>query len=390
LPNSRFPLNVEGATSEVHFALVGPGRMDGDTYVAPGALATPAAATIVAAARGASGNVEIALAPWPHERDVFAVASYDDGIALHRAADGALLGVLALDGGVADVAQLGDAIVAPSTTEATLWTVDLRTGVPVAVADVPTGNEVAGFRGDAYVTNRDIDGDGALTRVHAGSVRRIRTGATAEGLAIDTARAIAYVANVNDPSIAEVDLTALQLVRRLPAPERAFSVALDAPGGRLYVVSNVPRSAAHPGGTVETVELASARIGAHSAPFRFPLGIVLDAPARRLFVTDEADGTVAVLDAGTLRPLRRPLRACAIAWRPAIDRALGRLYVPCAGKSVLAAFDLRTLRPLPGSPFPTGGYPLAVSFLRRPLSAVNQTPGDDGQAEEQAQQAEDR
>jgi len=357
---------VSGGAGATHFALIGPGRLDGTTYEAPARIAERATATVVAATPDGVGSVAIPLAPWPRQDDdLIAVATYDDGVAFHRATDGALLGVLALDGGVADVAQLGQSVVAPSTTAGVLWSIDLATGVPHAIDDVPAGNEVAGFRGDAYVTNRDVHGDGALTRVRDGSTLRIRTGVTAEGLAIDPATSVAYVANVNDASIAVIDVPGMRLTRRLSAPVRPFSVALDRASHRLDVVSNVPQTPTSPGGHVESLDLATGRVLAHSAAFRFPLGVALDARRRRLFVTDEADGTVAVLDARSLRPLRRPLPACAVPWRPTVDQASSRLYVPCARTSALAAYDLRTLAPLPGSPYATGGYPLAVSVLRR-------------------------
>lgn len=362
LPNSRFPINIRGATGPVHLALIGPGRLDGNTYVAPNvSVAQPV--TVLAADNDAAGRIDFSLAPWPRGVDLIAVACYDDGIALHRAGDFALLGVLALDGGVADVAELNGTLVAPSTTASVLWAVDLSTGEPRQIADVPTGNEVAAFGGDAFVTNRDIAGDGALTRVRDGVVTRVRTGVTAEGLAIDPARALAYVANVNDPSLAAIDVSSMRVVRRIAAPERAFALSIDHSAQRIDVVSNVPKTGGRPGGAVESIDLGSGHVVARSAALHFPVGIALDENRRRLFVTDEADANVAVLDARSLRPLHRPLRACRTPWRPLVDAARRRLYVPCAGANALAVFDLGTLQPVRGSPFPTGGYPLALAAV---------------------------
>ena len=337
------------------------------TYIAPYAINTPTRATILAATRDGAGSKELRLVPWPAQQNVFAVACYDDGVALHRASDGALLGVLALDGGTGDVAQVGDHLVAPSVTAPVLWEIVRSTGAYRAIDDVPTGNEVSGFRGAAYVTNRDIAGDGAFTRVRftpAGqTVDRVRTGITAEGLAIDARGGVAYVSNVNDASVAVVDLAAMRVTRRFEAPERAFGIAYDAALNRVDVVANIPRTPVRPGGFVASIDVSSGRTVARSKRFVFPLGVALDPVSRRAFVSDEATGTVAVLDTRTLRSVHRPLNACQVAWRPAIDLVRRRLYVPCARANAVAAFDLRTLARVPGSPFRTAGYPLGIATL---------------------------
>jgi hypothetical protein len=368
LPGARFSLQVTGV-AQPRYSLVGPGRLDGTTYVAPETLAAPASATILAATREAVGSVTLALVPWPRG-DLFAVATYDDGIALHRAADGALAGLLPLEGGVAAVARDGSTLLAPAAHAPLLWRVDVHGGIVTSVAGVPTGNEVGAYHGDAFVTNRDVDGAGALTRVRGNAVARVITGDTAEGLAIDDAHGVGYVTNVNSLDVAEVDLATLAVRRRMHVAERPFGIAFDAGNGRIDVVSNVPRSPTRDGGLV----LALGRDGhivARSAHMRFPLGIALDAPHRRLFVTDEADGIVAVLDARTLRPQHAALPACAIPWLPAVDERSRRLYVPCAGANEVAVYDLGTLEQISGSPFKTGGYPLDVATLHANAEAAS-------------------
>jgi YVTN family beta-propeller protein len=368
LPGARFPLQANGVAPP-RFSLVGPGRLDGAAYVAPAALAAPAKATIVAATHDAVGSVTFALAPWP-QGDLFAVATYDDGIAVHRAGDGALVGLLPLDGGVAAVARSGDAMLAPAAHAALLWRIDVHSGASTSVAGVPTGNEVDSYRGDAFVTNRDIDGSGALTRVRGDAVARVVTGDTAEGLAIDAARGLGYVTNVNSRDVAEIDLATLRVLRRMPVAERPFGIALDAENRRIDVVSNVPRSPTHEGGLVLALG-ADGHIVARSAHMSFPLGVALDAPRRRLFVTDEADGIVAVLDARTLRPQHPALHACAIPWLPTLDERSRRLYVPCAGANEVAVYDLGTLAQIKGSPYRTGGYPLGVATLHADADAAS-------------------
>lgn len=368
LPGARFSLQANGVAAP-RYSLVGPGRLDGTTYVAPPALAAPSSATIVAATRDAVGSVILALVPWPHG-DLFAVATYDDGIALHRAADGALVGILPFEGGVAAVARNGSALLAPAAHAPLLWSVDVRGGVVTSVADVPTGNEVGAYHGDAFVTNRDVDGVGALTRVRGATVTRVVTGDTAEGIAIDDAHGVGYVTNVNSRDVAEVDLATLRVRRRMHVGERPFGIALDPDNGRVDVVSNVPRSPTHDGGLVLALG-SDGHIVARSAHMRFPLGVALDRTRHRLFVTDEADGIVAVLDARTLRAQHPALPACAIPWLPAVDERSRRLYVPCAGANEVAVYDLSTLEQIQGSPFKTGGYPLDVATLHADAEAAS-------------------
>jgi DNA-binding beta-propeller fold protein YncE len=90
-----------------------------------------------------------------------------------------------------------------------------------------------------FVTDRDWNGTGALTRVGLdSSVTRVSTGETAEGLAVDERRQIIYVANTNDGTIAFVDARSMRVIRRYPAVARVFSLALSPDGTRLYAISN--------------------------------------------------------------------------------------------------------------------------------------------------------
>ncbi|MFN2449499.1 MAG: hypothetical protein ABR508_06880, partial [Candidatus Baltobacteraceae bacterium] len=83
---------------------------------------------------------------------------------------------------------------------------------------VAVGNEVAAddAAGDVFVSDRDVAGAGALTRVtRGGEVDRVLTGTTAEGLAIDARRGLVYTGNVNDASVAEVDARTMSVRRKL-------------------------------------------------------------------------------------------------------------------------------------------------------------------------------
>ena len=364
LAGSRFPLLAPDAPAGVRFTLLGPGKIEGTTYVAPQFVARAERATIVAATAKAVGATEIALAPMPPaSQALVAVASYDDGIALHRRSDGSLVGIVALEGGVADVARDGSRLLAPSVRTDTLWSLDLHGMHVHATNGVVSGNETAASRNATFVTDRDIGaGNGALTRIDRhGSFKRVITGVTAEGLALDTIRRRAYVSNVNNSSVVAVDLDELRIVRRYKVPSRPFGLALDAAAQRLYVASNEPRRPGFAGGRVTLIDLTTGRILARSAPFVFSLGVAYDPRRRRVFVTDESTRVVTVLDGRTLARVAK-LTACDLPWRPALDAVRRRLYVPCARANAVAIFDADTLRAVARSPRATGGYPLGVAF----------------------------
>lgn len=369
VPGSTLPVRVDGFPAPYRAALVGPGSLlAGGLYAVP-ANAAPGIVTLIAGnARGlAVRNVRIGPPP-PADQPLLAIASYDDGIVFHDARDFSVLGILATGGTPSDVAIDATGRIAATDTQGSALT--LATLAPWSVGrveGVPLGDEIAVDETThaVFVSNRDIEGAGALTRVSSnGHVDRIVTGRTAEGLAIDERRQIVYVANVNDDSVAAVDARTLRILRRIPTIPRVFSLALSPDATRLYGISNQSAGSpfAAPGAAI-AISLTGRvpRVVARSANLTFPLGTVLDAATNTLFVTDEALDTVDVLDARTLRPRHTPLPTCRTPWKPALDPIDRRLYIPCARANEVDVFDTRTLRRVARAPFATGSYPLAVT-----------------------------
>jgi DNA-binding beta-propeller fold protein YncE len=369
LPGSTIPLRIDGFSPPYRAVLLGPGRL-----VAGGAFEIPANAgvgsTLIVAGNEtglAATTLRIARPPSTKE-GLIVVASYDDGVVFHRARNFSVLGVLATGGTPGDVAvdPLGKVAV-PDTegsalTLATLapWSVGRIDGVVLgdAVAIDPTTRAV-------FVTDRDVNGDGALTRIGVdGSVTRVTTGATAEGLAVDERRQLVYVANANDGTVAEIDARSMRVVRKFHAVSRVFSLALSSDGTVLYAISNESAGSLFgaPGSAVAlTLKATTPRVIARSENLAFPIGVALDSATQTLFVTDESTDQVDVFDARTLRAKRSPLSTCSTPWKPAFDEASRRLYVPCAGANEIDAFDARTLHRIASAPFATGSYPLAVA-----------------------------
>jgi sugar lactone lactonase YvrE len=360
---SRVHVAAEGVSGPYSLAILGPGSIDRDTFVAP-QVNRPVWTTIVGASSAAIAYAAIRTVPPPGAAHVIAVATYRGGIALHDERTFAELGSFAIDGAPADIAFLPNGSIVTSDTDGdTLTRIDRSPWRITNISGVTAGNEiVADGAGNIFVSDRDVQGQGALTRVAPdGTVTRVMTGITAEGIALDSARHIAYVSNVNDNSVAVVDTQSMRVLQKIPAVERAFGIALDERGRRLFVVSNVSPSMTPGGGLVAAIDLraASPHVVMRSSHLKFPLGAAFDPRTRRLFVTDEAADVVYVLNAATLHQSRAPLQTCSTPWRPRVSG--DRLYVPCAREDRIDVFSLDTLKRVRGAPFPTGGYPLSVA-----------------------------
>lgn len=363
---SRLQLQTSLNAQPVAFSLLGPGTIDGTQFIAP-PVESATAATVIAATPGALASRTIDVVPAPQRtQPLLAVATYDNGIALHDPRTFALIGYVPIGGPPGDVAfgASGD-LYAPDTDGTTLTRIARAPWELHSINGVSSGNEVAvdSKSRAVFVSDRDVDGKGALTRITAdGSVSRVITGDTAEGLAIDGKRGLVYVGNVNSNRIAEVDAARMKVMRSIRSVPRTFGIALDARRRVLYAVSNTSPSMQRGGGYVAAIDLRrkNAPIVHRSAHMTFPLGAALDDETNRLFVTDEASDRVYVLNAQTLRAAHAPLPTCRTPWRPLI--AGGRLYVPCARADRVDVFDVHTLRRVSGAPFTTGGFPLAVAL----------------------------
>ncbi len=369
VPGSIIPVRVDGFPVPYHVALSGAGSLSADgRYIVPAGIA-PGIATLIAGNEKGLAARSLRVGDPPSASHAFlAVASYDDGIVFHDTRDFSVLGVLATGGTPSDAAIDDAGRLAATDTQGSSVTVASFAPWSVSHVDgVPLGDEVVidGRTGAIFVTNRDLNGNGALTRIATGGqTRHVATGQTAEGLAIDSRRQIVYVANVNDGTVAAIDARSMRVVRRFPAIARIFSLALSADGSRLYGISNQSAGSpfAAPGAAV-VIDLTPAvpRVVARSGDLTFPLGAVLDAATATLFVTDESLDVVDVLDARTLRRKHPPLPTCRTPWKPALDPTGRRLYVPCARADAVDVFDATTMRRIAGAPFPTGAYPLAVA-----------------------------
>ncbi|MDP9025457.1 MAG: hypothetical protein M3N13_08795, partial [Candidatus Eremiobacteraeota bacterium] len=369
VPGSHIPLLVDGLEPPYSLEVLGPAA------IVRGALAIPSApngpsATVIASNRYAMAMHRFDFAPPPSEDRAFiAVAAYDDGIVLHEdRAPYAALSILGIGGAPSDVAiDDNGRIAAGDTSGDSLLVAAMNPWEVREIAGVALSDELA-FDPSShalFATDRDVSGSGALTRITPeGLVTRRLLGLTSEGIAIDSKRHRVYVANANDGTVSIVDATSLAEIRRFHAIDRAFSLALSSDGRRLFVVSNQSLSSLFgSAGRVVAFDVSSdaPHQVARSAALAFPLGISADDERRTLFVTDERDDVVYVLNPLTLQASHRPLATCRTPWKPAVDSSDHRLYIPCAQSDLVDVFDTRSLKRIAGAPFRTGGYPLAVA-----------------------------
>jgi DNA-binding beta-propeller fold protein YncE len=363
ISGSRVSVDATGITAPFSIALLGPGSVENHDFLAPQVDAATTA-TLIGASRDAIAYSTVRIVPAPSpRRALIAVATYDDGIAIHDPATFALLGYTPIGGAPGDVTFApGGTLLAPATDGDTLTRIARRPWKLTQTQSVPLGNEVAvdTRTGDVFVTNRDAGGYGALTRIAGGTVTRVRTGDTAEGIALDPNRGLAYVGNVNDNTVAEVDTRTMRVIRKYASVPRTFGIALDDKARRLFVVSNMSPSMPGNGGHVAAIDLRSGRTVAQTKRLPFPLGVAFDAQRKRVYVTDEAADRAYVFDARTLHTVHAPLDTCHTPWRPRI--AGDRLYIPCARSNQVDVFNLRTLHRVPHAPFSTGGFPLSVAL----------------------------
>ncbi len=370
LPGSRIGIHADGINAPYQIRILGDASVvNGDIAIPVGG--PPESSTIFAAnPYGLASRRLRVTAPPPARVPFIAVASYDEGVVFHRpTAPFASFAVLGIGGAPSDVAIDADGRLAAADTDSDALTVaTLQPWNVQRVRDVPFGDEVAFDRRShaLFVTNRDVGGKGALTRIDASSSpTRVITGDTAEGLAIDNARQLVYVANVNSGTITVVDAATMRVRTTFHGVARNFSLALSDDGNRLYAVSNQSRTSvlgASGGVVAYALNDGPPHLVARSAPLAFPVGIAYDHRDRRVFVTDERDDVVDVLDARTLRPVHAPLKTCSTPWLPTYDAVTARLYVPCSRSGAVDVFDGRTLARAAGAPFATGGYPLAVAL----------------------------
>ena len=378
---ARFHLTLAGVdVPAASWSVVGAGTIDqqGD-YAAPERAGEDANVVASVAGFAAAAAVHV-VAPPSVTRPLAVISCYDDGSVDVRDANAlSAVGTASIgseSAGIAVDARRRLAFVASGDRIAVL---DLRTAQassaqPVSGARFSEVVEVA----NEYVVATDNEaaaGHAGIRVFHLDAANRLTlrssaaAGDTPEGIAVAPDERSFYVTNVNSNSVMRfaigIDGRA-RLTRTAPTGHRPYGVAIDGARNLLFVADNdtatISGTASRPG--LETFSLPSLRriarlsTGTQSA---LPLGVVADAGANRLFVTNEGDGNVV---AYSVAPFRRVASAPTgrTPWLPAVDPHLQRLYVPSAMGNSFSVLDERTLRPI-GANIPTCGYPVSIAIL---------------------------
>ncbi|HEY4433023.1 MAG TPA: hypothetical protein VGM99_01365, partial [Candidatus Cybelea sp.] len=173
LPGSVLPLRIDGITVPYHIAVLGIGQLvqNANAYAIP-STATAGSALLIAGNAHALGVTKLQIAPPPRvDRPLLFVASYDDGLVVHDPTSFAVRGVLATGGVPTDVAVDRSGRVAATDTQGSeLTLLSLAPWNVEKAAGVVSGDDVAfdPATGAVFVTDRDFNGSGALTRVALG------------------------------------------------------------------------------------------------------------------------------------------------------------------------------------------------------------------------------
>jgi YVTN family beta-propeller protein len=169
-------------------------------------------------------------------------------------------------------------------------------------ATVAVGREPEGVRASAdgrwVLVTSEEDNSLAIVDAHTYTRRStVNVGKRPRDIAITPDSRTAYVSGEGDASVYQVAIPSGAPAARLlqlRADARPMGVALDAPGGRLYVTTGR-------GGTVAVVALADARLVTEIAVGARPWGIALTEHGTRLVTANGPSGDVSIVDTQSLR-----------------------------------------------------------------------------------------
>jgi len=379
----RFHARIVGgaaAPGTVRWQAFGAGAIDdGGRYQAPPLWG--ATASIVATIDGSAGGARVSVVePPPVGAGKAIIACYDDGeLDVRGAYRVPALGRLLIGDSAGGAAVDEKAAFAVATSGDRVVEIDLAT--MTSLASAPSGGarfgEVALLAGGAFAaaTNENAgsaDGGVAIFRLQRGAqpqlVSTARAGETPEGIAVDGDGRTMYVSAVNGNVVTRLVLNDDGSARKTGSARtgtRPFGVAVDARRKILIIADNdtptLSGTKSRPG--LELFSLPSMhRVGepvSTGTANALPLGVAVDPPLSRAFVTNEGDDDVAVYALPSLRRVAT-LPVGRTPWLPSIDTHSHLLYVPNARDDTFDIFDARSLAHV-ASRVRTCSYPVGVA-----------------------------
>ncbi|HXW51616.1 MAG TPA: YncE family protein [Candidatus Acidoferrales bacterium] len=365
--------------SDVRWSVVGPGSIDDRGLYR--AAEVPSSADVVAnAGHGLADSVSVQTVkpPLPDEPLILATCYSDGTVNVNDERSHVFLGALSVGGRAAGITVDPGADRAVFVVESQMVAIDLRTmhwqvSTPISGVRLSEVTRLAfGFYG-ATDNNADAGQPGVrIYRIDASGMPRLVTsaaaGETPEGIVAEADGRTFYVTNINGNSLMRFSLAPSGRARLLVTGKtaaRPFGIALDPVSHELFVADNdtsvVNGARARPG--LERFDATTLRrIGpmiSTGSGSSLPLGVAVDPPTRRVFVTNEGDQNVVVFALPAMRRIA-VLTTGLTPWLPSLDPQSDRLYVPNARDDTISIFDARSLRTITAA-LPTCSYPTSVT-----------------------------
>lgn len=178
-----------------------------------------------------------------------------------------------------------------------------RVTASVPVGDYPHGLRLSPDGREAWLANVR---DGTVSVVDIATARevaRIPTGPSPVQVGFVPDGSRAYVSLRGANAVAEIDARTRDVLRRIPVGRGPVQVFATPDGRFLYVANEGTRAA--PGTTASVIDLAAGSVIATIETGRGAHGVVVCGDGTRVFVTNLYDNTLAEIDLGTRRVLRR-------------------------------------------------------------------------------------
>jgi uncharacterized protein (TIGR03437 family) len=257
----------------------------------------------------------------------------------------------------------------------------------VATLRLPTGIAMDQSSGHAYVTDAESDSLSVMNTATLAAAGTIPLGVQPMGLALDTQGQKLYVANLIADSVSVIDAAARKPVANWTGGGYPWSTAIDARLQQVYAVSSADGSvtifnsadgsikatlqAGAKGASVvkvnsttgmvyvsgasgvTVIDGANDKIAATLQTGNTPVGIAIDETANRVYVANQKDGTIGVIDGSSNQVIATwPVpsgNGANNVWKLAIDPALRRLYVSIPPQFVGSFSGLQVLDTFTGA-----------------------------------------
>ena len=203
-----------------------------------------------------------------------------------------------------DLSREGRRLFVSNEDSATLTVLDLASGS--VVTRIPVGHEPEGVRvapnGALVLVTSETDDAVSLIDTHLlQPVRTLKVGHRPRDAAFTSDGRFAYVTAEFDASVYRVGIGeggTVEKVLTLRKEARPMGVLLDEPQHRLYVSTGR-------GGTIAVIALEGSKLITEVPVGARPWGIALSADHRRLFSANGSSNDVSVIDTGTLKVVKK-------------------------------------------------------------------------------------